>query len=184
MPENTANTSARVRVTSKDGLDLALQHIGNLQHELETLSLDLAKRTLPHTTAIRQIQEEVQPRISALEQEINDLVDQAAAYATKHRQYLFGDGNAAELVHGAIKIQANPPRCVIDPEAADHIMETLRRMDLADLIRTKVTIDLQGMKRHRETVEQIKGVQFVQEERLILSPALSGTPFAVPLSQD
>ncbi len=109
---------------------------------------------------ISTITKRYQPKLEDLEQRAQALEEAISTWCTSHRTELCGDGSkTATFVSGSVSWRARPASVRITD--ADNVIDTLRRLGLDHMIRTKTEINKQAILANQDAVKGIKGVEIV-----------------------
>lgn len=139
-----------------------IKRIGDLQREFERQRADMNDQ-------IAAITKEAQPRLEALQTELQTLQDGVQRYCEAHRAELCGKGKTANLITGEVSWRQRPPSVSI--RGADTVLETLLRMGLGRFVRVKQEPNKEAMLNEPEALRGIAGISITTGvEDFIITP--------------
>lgn len=139
-----------------------LGDIGQLQRQVARIEQDMNDKL----SGIKQtFEEKAQP----LNQEIEAKFKALHAWGEANREELLtGRLKTVKLTTGEISWRMTPPKVLIRTQQV--VMETLKRLGMGDLIRTKEEINKEAILADPERVAGIKGIQITQAEEFVAKP--------------
>jgi len=155
-------TSAVDAPVSQAEAEKLLDEIGNLQDQIG--SIEAAMNAELRTTK-DAFEKEAQP----LNEEISAKFHALHIYAEANRSVLLkGKSKTVKLSTGEISWRTTPPSVRIAKKEV--VIETLKRLEMYDLIRSKDDINKDAILADPERVEGIKGISINQREEFVAKP--------------
>lgn len=140
----------------------AIARIGQLQRERARIEMRL-------NDEVAKAKERAEEQALPLAKEIETLTDGVIAWAEAHRQEICPrDSKTAQLPAGEISWRITPPKCVI--RSPELVIETLKRLGLQRLIRTKEEPNREAILAEPEAVRGVGGITISQREEVIITP--------------
>jgi len=136
------------------------------------LQLDREQRVTLRDRLLMEIQEEYNPEIEAISQEISAKLLLCEKYATTHRETLFGKLKSAAANLGLFGFRTGNPKLVLLNRKwkwAD-VLNALKATGQGELIRTKEEADKDALKKLEEHQLAAIGLRIEQDETFFIEP--------------
>lgn len=161
-------------VTQQDA-EALLAEIGRLQREVarveHAMNDELTAIKDRHEKAAQPLNAEIEAKFSALH-----------VWAEAHKPDLLkGKLKTVKLATGELMWRTTPPSVRI--QGQDVVLERLKQMGMADLIRTKEEINKEAILAAPERVEGVKGITISQREEFVAKPFESQIERAEPVKK-
>jgi len=152
-------------IESRDDLEEAFD-------ELADINTELNRKEATQKKAIRRAKKEHKPRIEELTERLKAYQNAVEDYCRANGEQLKEDAGSKtlDLLAGKIQFRAGRETVVFEPDK-DTIIERLQRADLGHLVNKKLSVSKSTIKKHRDEVEDIKGIRIERgEEKIKLKP--------------
>lgn len=168
-------TNALPVPASQSEAETLLEEIGLLQRQVARIETEmndaLAEVKARHEEAARPLNEEIEAKFQALH-----------AWAEANRaELLRKGGKTAKLATGEVSWRTTPPSVSI--RQPNVVIETLKRLGLSDLVRTKEEVNKEGILADPKRVEGIAGISISQREEFVAKPFESQIERAEPVKK-
>lgn len=151
-----------VSIESVDDLEEVVDDLGDARNELARKESEMEKE-------LRKIKRKYKPQIERRQEKVEVLETAAVSYCKDHRDELLGEaeGKTVKLLSGEIQFRAGTDTVAYDDSKQD-IIERLEQAGHEDLVVHKKTLHKSVLKKHRDVVESIQGLRWVEAEESVL----------------
>ena len=149
---------------SKTDCAAGIRQLGDLQRLVARLTADM-------NDAIAQITADSQPTLEALKEEMATLQQGIQTWCEANRNDLTDGGKvkSANLVTGEVNWRQRPPACAV--RGADAVIDTLKRLGLAEFVRTKEEVNKEAILNEPDKVRGVAGITIVTGvEDFVITP--------------
>lgn len=168
-------TSAIEAPTSQEEAEALLAEIGKLQGQVTGIETEMNNR-------LREIKDEYEKQAQPINEAITAKFQALHAWAEANKgELLKGKAKTAKLSTGELSWRTTPPGVRITKQPV--VLETLKRLGLSDLIRTKDEVNKEGILADPSRVEGIAGISITQREEFVAKPFESQIERAEPVKK-
>jgi phage host-nuclease inhibitor protein Gam len=149
-----------ITIESRDDLDEAVKTLGDLKSDRE-------RKQAAQDKAVRRAKRTHNDELKRLDERIERIERKALEYAREHRGELLEEGSkTVNLLNGDIKFRAGRKK-VVFLDDKDAIIERLVDADLSYIVTFSQSLSKRAVKKHRDAVRDIKGIDFRKGEETI-----------------
>jgi len=164
-PATKMKTDAVDTPTTQGEAETLLKEIGALQNKVTSIESamnnELVKVKEKHEVLAQPINNEIATKFHALH-----------IYAEAHKSDLLkGRSKTAKIAPGELSWRSTPPSCRITKQPV--VIETLKRLNLQELIRTKEEVTKAAVLANPAAVEGVAGISISQREEFVAKPFAS-----------
>jgi phage host-nuclease inhibitor protein Gam len=162
-PKLKAKAQAYAPQTQRD-CAADIKKLGDLQREFARMAADM-------NDEIGAITKRYQPKLEALQGQIDTLQQGVQTYCEAHRSELTNENKVktANLVTGEVQWRQRPPSVSI--RGAEAVIEALKRLGLVKFVRTKEEVNKEAILNEPDEVRGIAGISIVSGvEDFVITP--------------
>lgn len=143
--------SLTLRYQSRDEVELAIKQLGDLQREIESVSIEQNNR-------IAQITEEFAPAIANLQEKIKPMQQAIQTWCESNRDELTNNGKSktANFNTGEVQWRQRPPS--VSVRGVSSVIENIKTLNLFKFLRIKEEINKEAMLNEPELAGTIAGI--------------------------
>jgi len=159
---NKIKTDSIDAPTTREEAEQLLKQIGGLQNQVTAIEGNMNDQLI-------KIKEKFEVKAKPLNDEIADKFHALHIWAEANKITLLnGKAKTAKIATGELSWRTTPPSCRLTKQGV--VIETLKRMNLLEMIRTKEEVNKEAVLANPEAVEGIAGISISQREEFVAKP--------------